>query len=251
MRYYIIYVDDYSRFTWVFFLKTKSSTEITGVFQSLMAYLHKHFPQWKILRFRCDNGSGEYNNSLFRGILRVTGIVFETAPASTQHKNGITSSERMIRKINTITRAMMIDSHLPLPLWAEAVNTTVYIHNQSPFKTINAIPYTLFNQKEAPLHHLRWFGCLANKLIPEEQQKVKKFGARLKECIMVGYVHDATNILRIFDPENNSVKHISDIIFDETIIVTQPTGTVYKMTNKQTNKLALSMQMNCPIPLLD
>ena len=168
MRYYIIYVDDYSRFTWVFFLKTKSSTEITGVFQSLMAYLHKHFPQWKILRFRCnngsgeytnsqfrgilrfccDNGSGEYNNSLFRGILRVTGIVFEPAPAYTQHKSGV--SERMIRKINAIARAMMIDSHLPLPLWAKAVNTAVYIHNRSPSKAITAIPYTLFNKMKHP-----------------------------------------------------------------------------------------------------
>ena len=43
---------------------------------------------------------------------------------------------------------------------------------------------------------------------------------------MVRYVHDATNIWRIFDLENNSVKHISDIIFDETMIVTKPTGTV-------------------------
>ena len=151
------------------------------------------------------------------------GIVFEPAPAYTQHKNGI--SEQMIQKINTIVRAIMIDSRLPLPLWAEAVNTTICIHNRSPSKAITAIPNTLFNQKGAPLHHLRRFGCLANKLIPEEQQKVKKFGARSKECIMVGYVHDATNIWRIFDPENNSVKHNSDIIFDEMIIAVQPTGT--------------------------
>lgn len=95
-RYFIVYIDDYSRYAWVYFLSDKSSTTITANFQEFTAWIWMTFKhlKFKIRRFRCDNGKGEYDNSLFRGILRVTGFQYEPAPPYTQHKNGL--SERMI-----------------------------------------------------------------------------------------------------------------------------------------------------------
>jgi hypothetical protein len=68
---------------------------------------------------------------------------------------------------------------------------------------------------KAPLHHLRRFGCYVSRLIPEKQRTDKKLGARSKACMMVGYVHDSTTLWRIWDPEHNTVKAQSDVIFDE------------------------------------
>ena len=86
-RYFVVYVDDYSRRVWVYFVRSKESLEMTSVFQGFLAGMEKAHPDWPIARFRCYNGKGEYDNRLFHGILRVSGISFEPAPPYTQHKN--------------------------------------------------------------------------------------------------------------------------------------------------------------------
>ena len=68
---------------------------------------------------------------------------------------------------------------------------------------------------KAPLHYLRRFGCYVSRLIPEKQRTEKKLWARSNACMKVGYVHDSTTLWRIWDPEHNTVKAQSDVIFDE------------------------------------
>jgi hypothetical protein len=68
---------------------------------------------------------------------------------------------------------------------------------------------------KAPLHHLPQFGCYTSRLIPEKQGTDQKLGAWSKACMMLGYVHDSTTLWRIWDPEHNTVKALSDVIFDE------------------------------------
>ena len=212
-KYFILYIDDYTRMTWVFFLQTKSSTEVVSVFQELQAQLEKQFPQWPITRFRYDNGRGEYDNSLFRGILRVGGITFEPSPPYTQSKNGV--AERMIWTIVTKARALLIDSRMVDEFWAEAVNTAVYLHARTPSQALQGItPYEKLHKKKPELGHLRRFGCTAFKLIPKELRK-GKFTERSKECIFLGYVHDTIGIWRLWDPAGRRVVQASDIVFDE------------------------------------
>ena len=110
-KYFVVYIDDYSRRVWVYFVKSKDSLEMTSVFQEFLARMDKAYPKWPIARFRCDNGRGEYDNRLFRGILRVSGISFEPAPPYTQHKNG--KGERMIQTLITKARTLLIDAKLP------------------------------------------------------------------------------------------------------------------------------------------
>ena len=110
-RYFILYIDDFSRHVWVYYLKTKEAVEVTSRFQEFKLRVEKMFPQFPLCRFRCDNGKGEYDNRFFRGILRASGVSFEPSPPYSQHKNGV--SERMIRTIVTKARTMMLDSRLP------------------------------------------------------------------------------------------------------------------------------------------
>jgi len=57
-RYFILYIDDHTRYTSVYFLRTKEAIEITGCFQEFITRIEKHFPQYPVTRFRCDNGRG-------------------------------------------------------------------------------------------------------------------------------------------------------------------------------------------------
>jgi len=126
-RYYILYIDDVSRFSWVSFLRTKTAPEICKVFREFKALVELKFSA-RITRFRCDNGKGEYGNDAFRAILSEIGISFEPAPPYTQYKNAV--SERMIQTHNAKARAMILDcsNRLPPSMWAEAVYTANYLH---------------------------------------------------------------------------------------------------------------------------
>lgn len=219
-RYFIVYIDDYSRYTWVYFLSDKSATTVTAKFQEFAAWIWTtfHYLKFKIRQFRCDNGKGEYDSSLFHGILRVTGIQYEPAPPYTQHKNSM--SERMIHTITTKARSLLQDSLLPSEFWAEAVQTATYLHARSPTRAnTGKTPYELLYSYPPNLLHLRRFGCLVYKLIPKPQRGEKKFGRRSQECIMLDYVHNTAKIWRLWNPETRKVIQASDVYLDEDKIV--------------------------------
>jgi len=60
-----------------------------------------------------------------------------------------------------------------------------------------------------PLHHLHRFRRVAYNLIPKQQRMDAKMGARPKECMMLGYVHNTTKIWKIWDPEQMDVTQCS------------------------------------------
>jgi len=66
-QYYIIYIDDRRRYTEVYFLITKTAEEISAKFQHYQAWVETQ--GFHIKRFRSENRSGEYNNSIFLGLL--------------------------------------------------------------------------------------------------------------------------------------------------------------------------------------
>jgi transposase InsO family protein len=66
-QYYIIYLDDCTRYTEVYFLVTKTAEEISTKFRQYPAWVENQ--GFRIKRFRSDNGSGEYSNSVFLGCL--------------------------------------------------------------------------------------------------------------------------------------------------------------------------------------
>jgi len=151
-RYYILYIDDFCRYTWVCFLHSKSSSELCTVFtdfKNLVELQLKH----RITRFRCDNGKREYDNEAFRSILTEYGITYEPSPPYTQHKNGV--SERMIQTHNAKARAMLLDCTLPPSMWAEARSTANYLHARSPTSSNNGMtPYEKLFGRKPEVGHL-------------------------------------------------------------------------------------------------
>ena len=168
-KHFILFIDDYTRMTWVYFLKVKSQEETLEAFQAFKAITEKA-SRHVICRFRCDNRRGKYDNKFFLGFLSAEGISYEPATPYMQNQNGV--SKRKIRAIVEQARTMLLEASLPERFWADAVATAVYILNRSPTKALTGktrSPHGL-----AARHALPTFAALAvmptcMSLIPSER----------------------------------------------------------------------------------
>ena len=117
-RYFILFIDDFTRYVWVYFLKTQSAPEICQVFRHFRALVELQ-TGLRIMIFRCDNAKGEYNHVEFKSCLAdiSKGVIqYEPAPLYCQNMNGV--SERMMRTIGEMARSSLADSGLDSPqMW--------------------------------------------------------------------------------------------------------------------------------------
>jgi len=215
-QYYIIYIDDCTRYTEVYFLITKTAEEISAKFQHYQAWVE--IQGFHIKRFQSNNGSGEYNNLIFLGLLGEKGITFEPSPPYTQHKNGM--AEWMIRTLNEKVRSMILDANVAIIFWPEAIRTACYLHQRSPTSSLidNQSPYEALYGTIPKIRHLRRFGCRVYKHIPPTQRTEKKFENRSSMCMMLGYVHNTTKIWRIWDFNSGTTGRAvecSSVVFDK------------------------------------
>jgi len=214
-RYYILYIDDFSRQSWVFFLRSKTSAEICAVFREFNTMTELKLST-RISPFGCNNQKGEYDIEEFRSILKESGISFEPAPPYTQHENGV--AERMIQTHNAKARAMILDSQLPWSLRAEAINTANYLHAQSPTSANKGVtPSEKLYGSKPTISHLCRFGCKAYRMLPAAQRH-GKFASRAETVYMLGYVHDSTSIWRLWNTERQGVIQASNVRFDELVM---------------------------------
>ncbi|TYK08439.1 gag-pol polyprotein [Cucumis melo var. makuwa] len=123
-KYVLVVVDDYSRFTWVRFLKGKLDTGKLCI--SLCLNLQREKGQ-KIIRIRCNHGN-EFENEDLNNFCQTEGIHHEFAAPITPQQNGVV--ERKNRTLQEMARVMIHAKNLPLNFWAEAVNTACHIHDR-------------------------------------------------------------------------------------------------------------------------
>ncbi|GJR47637.1 retrovirus-related pol polyprotein from transposon TNT 1-94 [Tanacetum coccineum] len=122
-RYFITFIDDYSRKIWVYFLKEKS--EAFEVFKKFKVMVEKTTSKF-ITALRSDRGD-EYVSTNFMNFCEEQGIRrFLTASYSPQ-PNGV--AERKNRIILDMVRSMLKSKHIPKEFWAEAVQCTIYVQN--------------------------------------------------------------------------------------------------------------------------
>ncbi|KAD3067019.1 hypothetical protein E3N88_34899 [Mikania micrantha] len=177
--YCLVVTDDYSRFTWVFFLAKKDETlEILKKFITLI----ENQKNLKVKVFRTDNGT-EFRNQTLIDFCDEKGIARQYSAARTPQQNGV--AERRNRTLIEAARTMLSESKLPIFFWAEAVNTACYVQNRALLnKRHQKTPYEiLFNQKPK-VGHFKSFGCPCTLLHTEPNHK---FDDKADECYFVGY----------------------------------------------------------------
>lgn len=127
--YYVLFLDDYSNFLWVYPLRYKS--EVFSKFLHFSSYVKIQFNSI-IKIFQCDN-IGEYANAQFQKYFEANGIVFRFSCSDTSQQNG--KSERMIWTISNIIRALMFQAKVPPSYWVEALPSST-IQNKTPFAVL-------------------------------------------------------------------------------------------------------------------
>ncbi|GJT87114.1 ribonuclease H-like domain-containing protein [Tanacetum coccineum] len=152
--YCLVVTDDFSRFSWVFFLATKDETpEILKNFITGIENQTYH----KVKTIRCDNGT-EFKNRIMNEFCEMKGIRREFSVARTPQQNGI--AKRKNRTLIEAARTILVDSKLPTTFWAEAVNTACYVQNRVlVIKPHNKTLYEVFLGRKPALSFMRPFGC--------------------------------------------------------------------------------------------
>ncbi|KAK1357060.1 hypothetical protein POM88_050316 [Heracleum sosnowskyi] len=121
-RYTLVIVDEYSRFTWVYFLHRKDETP-----EILLDHVRmiETTTKYKVKILRSDNGT-EFKNSKMEEFCKYKGIIQQFSAPGTPQQNGVV--ERKNKTLIEAGRTMLEEAKLPTYFWAEAVNTACYTH---------------------------------------------------------------------------------------------------------------------------
>ncbi len=207
-RYYLVFLDDFTNFVWIFPLKYKSET--FAKFHEFTTYVQTQFNS-KVKQFQCDMG-GEYNNTAFLDFCKTKGILVRFACPQTSPQNG--RAERILRTLNDVTRSLLYHASLPLSYWVEALNMSAYLHNILPTKTLalNNPTFALFHRHPS-YDHIRVFGCLCfpNTVATSPH----KLAPRSSACVFLGFSKTHRGY-RCMDLNTKRVHISRHVVFDET-----------------------------------
>ncbi|KAF5781204.1 putative RNA-directed DNA polymerase [Helianthus annuus] len=184
LRFFVIFVDDCTRMTWVYLLKNKS--EVLDKFTIFYTMIQTQF-QKNIQVFRSDNG-GEFVNTSMKHFFQTKGIIHQTTCPHTPEQNGV--AERKNRILLEITRALLIESQVPKVFWPEALVTATYLINRLPTQVLKLkTPLQVLSEFKKPPSNLtlepRIFGCTAFVHIPKTNRT--KLDPCAEKCVFVGY----------------------------------------------------------------
>ncbi|GKD42653.1 putative ribonuclease H-like domain-containing protein [Tanacetum coccineum] len=190
--------DDYSRFTWVFFLTTKDET--SEILKNFIKEI-ENLVDKKVKIIRSDNRT-EFKNKVMDDFCREKGIKREYSVAKTPQQNGV--AERRNRTLIKATRTMLADFKLPTTFWAEVVSTACYVQNGVlVVKPHNKTPYELFRGFKLALSFMRPFGC--HVTILNTLDSLGKFDGKSDEGFFVGY-SSSSKAFRVYNTRTRRVE---------------------------------------------
>ncbi|GKB72641.1 retrovirus-related pol polyprotein from transposon TNT 1-94 [Tanacetum coccineum] len=185
-RYILVIVDDYSRFTWVRFLRTKDEAPeaIIKCIINIQVRLNA-----TVRNVRTDNGT-KFVNQTLRELYENVGISHQTSVAHTPQQNGV----------------------------AEAINTTCYTQNYSLIRLrYNKTPYELMQDKKPDLSFFHVFGSLCYLI--NDNDDLDKLDEKADIGIFVGYA-PAKKAFRIYNKRTRKIIETIHVTFDELTTMT-------------------------------
>ncbi|GJT90656.1 retrovirus-related pol polyprotein from transposon TNT 1-94 [Tanacetum coccineum] len=146
--------NDYSRYTWTLFLRSKDETP--EVLKDFLTMIQRNL-QALVISVRTDRGT-EFLNKTLHAFFKEEGIEHQTSTPRTPKQNGVV--ERRNHTLVEAARTMLSASKLPLFFWAEAIATACYTQNRSIIiPTHEKTAYHIINDRKPSIKHLHIFGC--------------------------------------------------------------------------------------------
>jgi len=164
-KYFLTFIDDFSKKTWVYFLLHKS--EVLEKFVDFKRMVEKESGCY-LKCIRSDRG-GEYTSNTFEKFCRENGIRHQLTTSYTPQQNGV--AERKNRTILNMARSMLKSKGLSKNLWAEAIACFTYILNRSPSKELkNITPQEAWTGYKPKVSHFKIFGYLAYSHVSDQKK---------------------------------------------------------------------------------
>ncbi|KAK8931206.1 hypothetical protein KSP39_PZI016897 [Platanthera zijinensis] len=219
-RYFVTFIDDFSRKVWIYFLKHKS--EVFEKFKIWKTKVEKQTGK-KVKYLRSDNG-GEYTSTEFQNYCNQEGITRHLTIPGTPQQNGV--AERMNRTLLERARCMRLFADLPKSFWAEAINTACYLVNRSPSMSLDLkSPQEVWSGTSVGYSDIQIFGCPVYTLMQDSERT--KLDAKSRRCIYLDQKAD-TKGFKLWNPETKKVEVKRDVIFDEAFQVISSDPSSYR-----------------------
>ncbi|GJT53063.1 putative ribonuclease H-like domain-containing protein [Tanacetum coccineum] len=181
--YCLVVTDDFSRFSWVFFLATKDET--SGILKTFITEIENQL-DYKVKVIRSDNGT-EFKNSVMNQFCEMKGIKREFSVARTPQQNGV--AERRNRTLIEATRTMV-----------------------KVIKPNSKTPYELIHRRTPLIDFMKPFGCPVTIL--NTRDHLGKFDGKADEGFFVGY-SVVSKAMRVFNKRTRIVEETLNIRFLE------------------------------------
>ncbi|WVZ80792.1 LOW QUALITY PROTEIN: hypothetical protein U9M48_028243 [Paspalum notatum var. saurae] len=212
--YVLVVVDDFSRFSWVFFMEFKD--EVFGFVRDLVLRLRNESHK-AIRAIRSDNG-GEFRNSRFKNFCRDLGLEHQFSSPYSPPQNGVVECKN--RTLVEMAQTMLDEHRTPRHFWAEAVNTACYIANRIFLQAfLRKTSYELWFGRQPSVKHLRAFGC--RHFVLKKAGHLDKFESHCLDGIFLGYA-SSSRAFRVWILEAKQVVETCEVSFDETMPCTTP-----------------------------
>nr|GFA83225.1 retrovirus-related Pol polyprotein from transposon TNT 1-94 [Tanacetum cinerariifolium] len=208
-QYVLVIVDDYSRYTWVQFLRSKDEApEVIKTFLKRITILL----QSPVIIIRTDNDT-KFKNQLLKEYFDSVGISHQLSSVRTPQQNRVV--EQRNRTLVEAARTMLIFSRAPLFLWAEVIATACFTQNRSIIhRRFNKTPYELINGRKSNITFLHVFGALCYP--KNDREDIGKLGEKGDIGIFIDYSADSY-AYRIYNRRTKKIMETMNVSFDELL----------------------------------
>jgi hypothetical protein len=180
-KYDFVIVDDFTRYTWVFFLMDKS--DVFDIFKKFIKRVQNEF-ETTIKKVRSDNKS-EFRNTRVDEL----GIKYQLLAKYTPQSNDLV--ERKNRTLIDLTRSMLNEYNVSHSFWAKAINMACFYSNRLYcYKFLEKTPYEILNERKPNIVYFWVFGCKC--YILKKGTRLSKFEKKCDEGFLLGYSTTST-----------------------------------------------------------
>ncbi|CAI7776455.1 unnamed protein product [Closterium sp. NIES-53] len=212
-RYFLLVIDDYTRYTTVFPLRSKGQVVdvLIASIRTVRLQLRERFGQdLPVLCLHSDRG-GEFSSDLLQDFCRGEGILQSFTLPDSPQQNGI--AERRIGLVMEFACTSMIHAAAPHFLWPFAVRYAAHQLNLWPSVSLPETSPTL-----------RWPGEVGDASVFRvwgsrtfvRDTSADKLPPRAIPCVFLGFVPDAPG-WQFYHPTSRRVLPSQDVTFDESV----------------------------------
>ncbi|GJV13849.1 retrovirus-related pol polyprotein from transposon TNT 1-94 [Tanacetum coccineum] len=235
-RYVLVIVDDYSRYTWVHFIRSKDEAP-----EEIKTFLNKIFLllQAPVIMVRTDNGT-KFKNQVLQEYFDSVGISHQASSIKTPQQNVFV--ERTNRTLVEDARTMLIFSHVPLFLWAEAIATACYTQNCSIIhRRFSKTPYELINGRKLDISFLHVFRALCYP--KNDREDIGKLGAKGDIGFFIGYFANSC-AYKIYNRRTKKIMETMNVTFDElSVMAFEQSSSELRLEGMTSGKINLGLDL--------